>query len=358
MAFFRARCILAQDLGASSCEGGMPSIHDALWTLEPVEEQTEPYAGLEQRDGVGAPGDSGGEFGGEFSADARLEHEVRDVGRKAPEHMLPHVAAQETRGALRLRVGSCSADHHQSDGDRPPLSLVEDRLGFEVGHAPVEQQSHLLSREAEGVDADEGLRVHQPMTGERQLEQGRPYQDDVQTLRRLLGEHAEKSPAPFLARALRIVDDQVHTLVRISQRPADLLVRPVRILQITVEIERTAGTLGAGEQRVHDPLSQPGRVGVERVESEPRDPIDTRGPIGDRGRLPESARGADHRQLRVHDGRPYRCAHPITTDRAGLGSRWPESHRGSRPRRAYGVRHGTKASGVPDTPQGHPPGDL
>ena len=176
-----------QDLGASPGEGGMPAVHDPVRALEAVEEQSEAHAGLEQGRRVGASGHRGRERRGQLAADARLENEVGDLRRERREHVLPHVVAQEAGGALCALVGPRSADHHQSDRDRPPLGLLEDGLRREAVRLPVEQQPHFLFREAERVRADEGIRMRHAVPGEGHLEQCRPHQHDPQAVRRLLG---------------------------------------------------------------------------------------------------------------------------------------------------------------------------
>jgi len=319
-----ARSVHGQDLGAPSREGCVPAIDDAVGFLEPVEEEAEPHAGLEHFERIDATGHRGCELGGQFAAHACLQDEVGDTGRQSSEHVLPHVASEKARGAPCASVRLRSADHHQPHRDGPALGLAEDGLGSEATTLPVEQLLHFRAAEAEHVGSDEALGVRQPMPRKRDLEQRRADQHHAEVVRRLLGEHSQDSHTPGLPCPVRIVHDQVHSTRQTFQSPADLLIRLIRVIHVAVEIDAVPRACGTDEQRIDHALSQQRRIGIERAQPQPPDVFEARSPIRHCSRLPESARGADHRQG-IARGLRERRTHLPATDGARLRSRRPES---------------------------------
>ncbi|QNA92351.1 hypothetical protein [Microbacterium sp. Se63.02b] len=88
------------------------------------------------------------------------------------------------------------------------------------------------------------------------LQQGRPHEHDPQTVRRLLGQHAEETASPVLPCPLRVVDDEVDAGVEVFEDPADLGVGVMGIVQVAAKRERSSRAFRPDQERVHDALRQ------------------------------------------------------------------------------------------------------
>lgn len=92
--------ILASDLDALPGERAMPAVDDTVRRLEPVEEEPEPHAVVEQRRRISTPGHSAREVWRELMTDGGIEHELSGLVRQRAEHVVAHVVAEE-RGCRR-----------------------------------------------------------------------------------------------------------------------------------------------------------------------------------------------------------------------------------------------------------------
>ncbi|CAI7636317.1 unnamed protein product [Penicillium discolor] len=265
--------IRPREIGAPTRERGVPAVRGALRAVEPVEEQPEPNAGLQEVGGVVPPRHLSGGVGSELRAGRPLEDEVREGGRQRVQDVLTDVRAEEGRGRRRRARRQGATDEDQPHRDGPASGLVAHRGRIEPTGRRSRQTPDLVRRESEGVHADEGSRVHEAVAGQGDLDQGRPHQEEPQPVRRLVCQQPEETIAPRLPGTVGIVDDEVRRVLGVLERRADLPVGAHRILDVPRHDERPASALGRERQGVQDAGGQQRGIVVGCTQREPGDVV-------------------------------------------------------------------------------------
>ena len=189
----------------------------------------------------------------------------------------------------------------------------------------------------------------------------RPGQRDRPSRRQLLRQRRDRVPAPPAAHVVAVVEDQ-HERGGVADRRREQRARAVLPARVALPKQCEHGRRDVGDRRDRRRQvgQEDGRVGVGRLEGDPRDrPSLGLGPLDQRARLAAAGRGGEHDQRGLHVQQPVHQGTALNEREVGVRGpelvlqQWDAEHL-TRRIRLLRATHRTPPEGIVVSASHHP----